>query len=416
MKKFTLFIIFCAGIIFFSNTKLYAKVEEIPNDYKCTYQQDINNSKSIEEIITDVGLTAKDEYDGDITNKITFEDTNNYQENVINKETISDRQLGTYKVIFKVKDSSNNSATMTMYIHVVDTVEPYFLDSGIYRYDLDIEDYDLTDEEIIKNVKAKDDFDGSNVSIKIVSGSVKNLESVIEKEQIIVVRASDSSGNYVEKNVVIVLHDYTEPVIEVDDPIATPSYDSKITIEQILDSFNIHVIDNYDSNLTYTIVSDDYTPNKTKLGLYDVVIQATDSSGNVGELVFQVNVIDTKAPVFSINKDKISVYTTTKNKLNNKDLLGLLNQSDKIKNDNYQVYTLTDTYSDNSTPGIYDYVLRVDYGNNQVEDYEFNIHVVEEVVKENLSFFEKVLLILKKIGLIFLNILRWPIDKIKKLF
>lgn len=416
MKKFTLFIIFCAGIIFYTNINLNAKSEEVPNNYKCTYEQDINSSKSIEEIITDIGLTASDEYDGDLSDAITYEDSDSYEANAYTPETISDRQLGTYKVIFKVKDTSNNSATMTMYINVVDTVKPYFLDTGIYRYDLDIDNYQLTNQDIINNVKAKDDFDGDNVIINIVSGSTESLEKVINTEQIIVVRVCDTSGNFVEKNIVVVFHDYTKPVIEVDDLVASPSYDSALTIEEILSSFNIHVTDNYDTGLTYNIVSDDFTPNRTKLGLYDVVIQAADSSGNVGELLFQVNVIDRKAPVFALNKDKISVYTTTKNKLNNKDLLGLLKQSNRIKNDQYEVYTLNNTYSENATPGEYNYVLRVDYGNNQVEDYEFNIHVVEEVVKDNLTFFEKVLLILKKIGLILLSILRWPIDKMKKLF
>lgn len=416
MKKFTLFIIFCAGILFYANINLNAKSEEVPNNYKCTYEQDINSSKSIEEIITDIGLTASDEYDGDLSDAITYEDSDSYEENAFTPEAISERHLGTYKVIFKVKDTSNNSATMTMYINVVDNVNPYFLETGIYRYDLDVDDYELTDQDIINNVKAKDDFDGDNVIINIISGSTKSLEKVINKEQIIVVRVCDTSGNFVEKNIVIVFHDYTKPVIEVDDLIASPSYDSNNTIEQILSSFNINVTDNYDTDLTYNIVSDDFTPNRTKIGLYDVVIQATDSSGNVGELLFQVNVVDRKAPVFSLNKDKISVYTTTKNKLNNKDLLGLLKQSNRIKNDQYEVYTVNDTYSENTTPGEYNYVLRVDYGNNQVEDYEFNIHVVEEVVKDNLTFFEKVLLILKKIGLILLSILRWPIDKMKKLF
>lgn len=410
---FLLFGLVCLGHL---NIHINAKTG-VPNNYECTYMEDVNTAKSIKDILKDIDLSAEDEYDGDLSASINIEDVDDYENNVSLPDDIAKRKLGTYRVVCTVEDSSGNVAKITIHIVVEDKVAPYFSQYGTYRYELDIDNITLTDEAILKEVNAIDDHDEVDLTKKIVSGSVASLQRMVNIEQKIRVRVTDKSGNYAEKDVIIVLQDKSSPVISASDTIVKTSYSANSSIETILNNLNIKVTDNYDKDIKYTINSDNYSNSKNIIGSYTVVLKATDSSGNVGELSINIVVEDTIPPVFYLDSDKISVYVETSTALNQKDFIALLKKTNRIKNDEFEVFELKNEYLNNETKeGTYKYNIRLAYGEDNVDDYQFIVHVINKIIEQNPNLIKRVWLIIKKIGLLVLNILRWPIDKIRKLF
>ena len=410
---FLLFGLVCLGHL---NIHVNAKTG-VPNNYECTYMEDVNTAKSIKDILKDIDLSAEDEYDGDLSASINIEDVNDYENNVSLPDDIAKRKLGTYRVVCTVEDSSGNVAKITIHIVVEDKVAPYFLQYGTYRYELDIDNITLTDEAILKGVQAIDDHDEIDLTKEIVSGSVASLQRMVNIEQKIKVRVTDKSGNYAEKDVIIVLQDKSSPVISASDTVVKTSYSANSSIETILNNLNIKVTDNYDKDIKYTISNDNYSNSKNKIGSYTVVLKATDSSGNVGELSINIVVEDTIPPVFYLDSDKISVYVETTTVLNQNDFIALLKKTNRIKNDEFEVFELKNEYLNNETKeGTYKYNIRLAYGEDNVDDYQFIVHVINKIIEQNPNLIKRIWLTIKKIGLLVLNILRWPIDKIRKLF
>lgn len=410
---FLLFGLVCLGHL---NIHVNAKTG-VPNNYECTYMEDVNTAKSIKDILKDIDLSAEDEYDGDLSASINIEDVNDYENNVSLPDDVAKRKLGTYRVVCTVEDSSGNVAKITIHIVVEDKVAPYFLQQGTYRYELDIDNITLTDEAILKGVQAIDDHDEIDLTKEIVSGSVASLQRMVNIEQKIKVRVTDKSGNYAEKDVIIVLQDKSLPVISASDTVVKTSYSANSSIETILNNLNIKVTDNYDKDIKYTISNDNYSNSKNKIGSYTVVLKATDSSGNVGELSINIVVEDTIPPVFYLDSDKISVYVETTTVLNQNDFIALLKKTNRIKNDDFEVFELKNEYLNNETKeGTYKYNIRLAYGEDNVDDYQFIVHVINKIIEQNPNLIKRIWLTIKKIGLLVLNILRWPIDKIRKLF
>lgn len=410
---FLLFGLVCLGHL---NVHVNAKTG-VPNNYECTYMEDVNTAKSIKDILKDIDLSAEDEYDGDLSASINIEDVDDYENNVSLPDDIAKRKLGTYRVVCTVEDSSGNVAKITIHIVVEDKVAPYFLQQGTYRYEIDIDNITLTDEAILKGVQAIDDHDEIDLTKEIVSGSVASLQRMVNIEQKIKVRVTDKSGNYAEKDVIIVLQDKSSPVISASDTVVKTSYSANSSIETILNNLNIKVTDNYDKDIKYTINSDNYSNSKNQIGSYTVVLKATDSSGNVGELSINIVVEDTIPPVFYLDSDKISVYVETTTVLNQNDFIALLKKTNRIKNDEFEVFELKNEYLNNETKeGTYKYNIRLAYGEDNVDDYQFIVHVINKIIEQHPNLIKRVWLTIKKIGLLVLNILRWPIDKIRKLF
>lgn len=82
-----------------------------------------------------------------------------------------------------------------------------------------------------------------------------------------------------------------------------PTLTLKVDVEHPLDILELNELfgawDNQNGNITDSIViiTDDYTPNKHKPGLYKVTIEATDLSNNKSTYTYNVWVQDTKPPV-----------------------------------------------------------------------------------------------------------------------
>ncbi|MDB4554076.1 DUF5011 domain-containing protein, partial [Akkermansiaceae bacterium] len=107
--------------------------------------------------------------------------------------------------------------------------------------------------------------------------------------------ATDAAGN--------VAQEVTRTVIVEDKiaPVITLAGDAVVTLEVggSYTEFGVMVSDNYDTNLTVTI--DSGAVNMSALDSYSVIYSATDSSGNVADVVTRmVTVVDTTPPVITL--------------------------------------------------------------------------------------------------------------------
>ncbi len=121
------------------------------------------------------GYKAIDNYDGDLT------------ENVEINNNINNTKIGKYKIIYKVKDSSNNETQVERTVEVKDIETPVItLNRNINSYLI------LNDNININDFKAIDNFDGDITDKVEVTGSVDNKKAGIYK---VTYKVKDSSNN-----------------------------------------------------------------------------------------------------------------------------------------------------------------------------------------------------------------------------
>lgn len=151
--------------------------------------------------------------------------------------------------------------------------------------------------DIQSKIKAIDNEDGDiSHLIQHVDGNY-NPNAITEVGTYsLIFWVQDSAGNEAILHVHVLVKDITEPVISGKSSY-NQSYTKKLNVDTILNSLSVS--DNYDTGLTVKVKTDNYTPNYNKVGSYEILFYATDSSGNEGLYTVTVNVIDDVAPVFS---------------------------------------------------------------------------------------------------------------------
>lgn len=139
----------------------------------------LNGDKNIilnyKENYEEKGYKALDNYDGDITNKVE----------VINN--VNTEKLGKYKIIYKVKDSSNNEEKVERNIEVKDTEKPTI------KLNRNINSYVILNKMLnLKDVKAIDNYDGDITNKIEIIGDVNTKKVGLYK---VTYKVKDSSNN-----------------------------------------------------------------------------------------------------------------------------------------------------------------------------------------------------------------------------
>ena len=222
----------------------------------------------------DPGYSASDNYDGNITST------------VVESGLVDTSAEGTYFRNYNVSDSSSNAASQQIREVIVGSPPVITLNGNNPMY--------LEYQEVYVEPNATATDGGVNLSNSIsISGSVN--ENQLGNYNIIY-SVTDSDGNSVTETREVIVRDTTKPVI-------TLNGDAAQTIE-FGNSYNEEgaiATDNYDSSLAVTSSG---TVNTSLLGTYTIDYQATDSQGNVADVVTRtVNLVDTQAPVMSLIGD-----------------------------------------------------------------------------------------------------------------
>ena len=229
---------------------------------------------------TDLGATASDNYDGDITADIVT--LNNVDTSVI----------GSYTVTYNVSDDAGNDATeVTRTVNVTDTTAPVITLVGDAEITVEVGST-YTD----LGATASDNYDG-DITADIVT--VNNVDTSVIGSYTVTYNVSDDAGNAAsEVTRTVSVTDTTAPVI-------TLNGDTQITVEvgSTYTDLGATASDNYDGDITADIVTVNNVDTSV-IGSYTVTYNVSDDAGNAAtEVTRTVNVTDTTAPVITLVGD-----------------------------------------------------------------------------------------------------------------
>ncbi|MBI4128469.1 MAG: DUF5011 domain-containing protein, partial [Parcubacteria group bacterium] len=240
-----------------------------------------NGSSSISveygSVYTDLGATASDTIDGNLTTSIGIT-------NPVNTAT-----LGAYIVRYNVSDSHGNAATeVTRSVNVVDTTLPVITLNGnsTVTQEAGVAYSDL-------GATASDNHDG-NISGSITTTSTVNVNAI--GNYIVRYNATDSSGNEAsEVTRAVLVTDTIAPTIALIGA-------SSVTIEvgSAYSDAGATASDSFTGSLTGNITTTS-TVNNSVLGTYSVTYNVSDPSGNTATPVIRtINVVDTTKPIITL--------------------------------------------------------------------------------------------------------------------
>ncbi|MBQ5592683.1 MAG: DUF5011 domain-containing protein [Clostridia bacterium] len=213
------------------------------------------------------GVTAADEKDGDLTDKVIIESISKFIEK------------GVCKVTYAVCDNDNNVATAVRKVRYKGYKSPEFKMTGSPCYSL----YEYID--LFDIISAKDCIDGDItkdivITSKDFAGStagVFNIEATV----------TNSKGDTSNLKFPMVVEDRTPgaPVIELKNYLVYTSVNKKIDFKQYL----LKATDNHDTDLTQA-VRIETNVDFSKEGTYSVHYYVTDEAGSQGHTMLIVTV------------------------------------------------------------------------------------------------------------------------------
>lgn len=217
------------------------------------------------------------------------EDIEGLQNRVVVKGSVDSTTVGLYVITYDVTDAAGNSAvTLNRYVTVVDTTAPVIkLIGGDENGEQIVEVFESYEE---LGVEVYDRYDLYH-NIEIVVRINHNINVNKLGEYIVTYNATDSNGNKAKPVVRKVYVKDTTP------PVVTIIGDNPITLERGTDyvEYGATAIDNYDGPMKNIAIIN--APTGKKLGTYEVIYRAIDSSGNIGEAIRIVEVVDTIPPI-----------------------------------------------------------------------------------------------------------------------
>ncbi|MCA0152317.1 immunoglobulin-like domain-containing protein [Winogradskyella vincentii] len=241
-----------------------------------------NVNLNVGDTYTELGATATDNVDGDLTSSI-----------VIGGDTVNTNIAGTYVVTYNVSDAAGNAATeVTRTVNVIaDTTPPVITLIGASTINLELGD-SYTDQ----GATASDNVDGDLTSSIVVGGDT--VDTNIVGSYVITYNVSDVAGNAATEvtRTVNVNPDTTPPVITLIG--ANPI---NLNIGDTYTEQGATATDNLDGDISANIVITG-TVNTAVAGTYFVNYNVSDSSGNAATQVTRtVNVAaDTTPPVINL--------------------------------------------------------------------------------------------------------------------
>ncbi len=221
----------------------------------------------------DLGATAQDASEGDITNRIVV------------SSDVDTSYAGSYSVSYNATDASGNKASQVVrtVIVVVDRTAPVITLNGSDTVRLEV-----FTKYVEQNASALDNRDGNLTSQIKISGVV---DTTVLGTYYVTYRVRDGFGNESESVRVVEISDNTKPVIA-----ALGSTNISVNMPY---SDSTRVTDNYYTNVTLQVTG---SVNPNVLGDYKVIYKAVDGSGNVADsLIRNYTVGDYTAPSITVN-------------------------------------------------------------------------------------------------------------------
>lgn len=317
-------------------------------------------------------LTAIDETDGDVTDRIWIE-RDNYSPNI--------KVIGRHEVIFGVDDLSGNKAFLTVYINVYDFTTPVITgDQSIVKIGYK-ETWNI--ESFRKLLKVTDNVDSlTNADIKLKSDGYTTNKSKLGIYDV-VFEAKDKSGNETTFTKRVQVIDNVIPTFSGPSVITT-SNNTILTEKDVRDQLTAN--DEIDKVITNKIelVEDNYTGKGNKVGSYTIKYQVKDNAGNVAYHTVTINRVDNVPPVIWI-EDGVSIKTTINTPLTHQQIIDILIATGQVAVNSQTTFSVTnDEYTGNEEqPGIYGMTIKARSTSGNESVHNMSITVLSEEKNDN---------------------------------
>lgn len=225
-------------------------------------------------------VTAMDNEDGNLTDKITIE-----------QETVNIDVVGTYQVTYKVTDKNNSTTTKTITVTVTENKKPV-----INAEDKEIIQYRKLDE--LDGVTATDEEDGK-LEVKVKTSTVKINEPGLYE---ITYEATDTYHQTTTKTIKVTVIKDEAPVINAEDKTITQG----TKFNPLKD---VTAVDKEEGKIEkIEVVKNDV--KEQEIGKYEVTYKVVDSYKNETQKTITVTVVENQKPV--INAEDKTIYLNEK--------------------------------------------------------------------------------------------------------
>lgn len=340
--------------------------------YSGVYITDVNNPVSVS--IIKSHLTAVDDVDGDITDRIVVK-SDDYSANM--------HTLGLWPIVFEVSDTAGNTASLTINVSVIDRTAPTFVyNSANFTSNLSAP---LSLNSILNNISATDNYDGDITNKIVINSDGFSSNSEIVGSYNVVLKVTDSSGNYTLLTLTIQVKDDIKPTISGS---STYSKSTKASLSSATIRSGLIATDNYDGDLSAKIteVSNNYTGKESKVGNYTITYQVSDAAGNKSNIfTVTITVIDDTKPIFYISEVILNIENY--NTLTHNEIIQYLCRSKAI--DTTKLYYCSFTHDEytghEKEAGSYKLVANIEYQDGSVQNLDLKINVLADNVNHGES-------------------------------
>lgn len=429
-KKVFLFIftfLFVLTVFIYGNkTRVNADSDEYNPNEVHLYTTNVNSPITISDLIAQVGLHVYDNGNPeDLVDYVTLYDDNDYYADVLNQPNAMSRKLGTYEVVFRCSDGYGNYVTCTITVSVVDTTAPV-IDADNSNLALIFKKSEINGNtmEIIKNgIRATDNHDTELT--KQFGQTAFDLMTAIGTFTV-PFEVIDKSNNKATINIDIEIVDEIGPKFSATTTYARFEAGTRAkTFGELNAIFGLTAYDfETNQNCAVSVLSDNYTDNWNKPGVYQYKVIAEDTNHNSLTCTCYIEVIDNVAPTVYIDKSKVTIYSKVLFTL--EDAKSICRARKLVKDDNFELTVEEDEYTSNyENVGCYKYVVKATYEDDSYSIIQLFLEVKDEIkevidevviepTKTKINIFKSSWSFLKKTATFTWNIIKWPISKIAK--
>ena len=200
--------------------------------------------------------------------------------------TVNTNVIGSYTLTYTATDNSNNSADpVTRTVNVVDTTRPVITLIGPNPYFLECRS--------VYNDPGATANDACQGSVTVTNNSSTAVNGNVPGDYTVTYTAADAQGNTATATRVVQVRDNIPPTVTIIG--ANP-----LTVQcgSVFNDPGATANDACDGILT---VNKTGSVNTSQVGSYQITYSATDNAGRTGSAIRTVNVVDTTAPVVTLN-------------------------------------------------------------------------------------------------------------------
>ena len=278
----------------------------------------------------EAGYKSIDLVDGDITSQVS------------RTAAPDENTVGTYLVTYTSTDAAGNTTTVSRTINIVDTTVPT----------IELEGLDTVYVQIFTGFNDDGTTESDNYDPTIKADVTSNVDTANLGTYSVDYCVTDANGNgpvCVNRTVIVIDTIYPEVTLLGNDP------ETVEVFSQYTDA-GIDVVENHSYTTT---TSGTWTGSTSVLGTYELTYTVVDPAGNQVMVTRTIEVVDTEAPVISLNGNAIEYvdrwaaytdaeYTVTDNYYDEADLT-ITSGGDFVDTQSEGIYTITYTAEDPST-------------------------------------------------------------------